>query len=751
MAFILVLFTLLSLAAAETDRYGNIMKSMPRLLQQSANVNKVSLPNDLDMGQLYVKLLKEENLSRFSAGRNISSECLNHLNMTVQALLQRQVWALQFLDATGKLSSGFLQGNIFWLGRFEECLNTTATVFVGPNNTTPTHPFKGKYCKVGIPLGPTQPPAAELGEPDIPLGELQLGVCIPSSCSREDTLTLINSTLALASSAVPLGNSSLQANVAICHQENLKLDTRAVVSITILSFLGFLVVVGTVYDVFVIHRFHASPEFDDLETDETEPLVLGSQNNSSSRNIKYRGYNSIHTENESQHDAEKKHIQEEDEIGLGGKVLQAFSLYTNGSKLLSTHTGAGTLGAVNGIRFISMSWVILGHSYAFCAMIAKNIYPFIMGHVKQFSFMTILNATVAVDTFFLLSGLLVAYLSLKEMKKVGGARKFKWGMFYFHRFWRLTPTYGLIMLLYIPLMRYMSSGPFWQQNGTEKDFCENNFWMNLLYINNLWHSRDTCMLWSWYMANDMQFYIVSPLLLIPLYFSSVFGGLVCFAFLIGSFTVTGILSSQNDFPMDILGTGGEPTNAAKYFDDIYTKPYCRIGPYVIGMIFGYILYKTDCKKRITRFQNLLGWFLAAVCCLSTLYGNFDSVRGKHIPSKEESALHNAVNPSVWALGVGWVVYACATGYGGIINSFLSWKLFVPLSRLTYISYLIHPVIMEIYYNSKRDPLYITDFDVVYFFLGHLVLANAAAFVLSLVFESPFMSLEKAVFRRAKRH
>ena len=26
-----------------------------------------------------------------------------------------------------------------------------------------------------------------------------------------------------------------------------------------------------------------------------------------------------------------------------------------------------------------------------------------------------------------------------------------------------------------------------------------------------------CMAWSWYLANDMQFYILSPLMLIPLY------------------------------------------------------------------------------------------------------------------------------------------------------------------------------------------------------------------------------------------
>ena len=38
--------------------------------------------------------------------------------------------------------------------------------------------------------------------------------------------------------------------------------------------------------------------------------------------------------------------------------------------------------------------------------------------------------------FTVFSGLLVSYLTLKELKKRGGIRKFPWGMYYFHRFWR---------------------------------------------------------------------------------------------------------------------------------------------------------------------------------------------------------------------------------------------------------------------------------------------------------------------------
>ena len=44
------------------------------------------------------------------------------------------------------------------------------------------------------------------------------------------------------------------------------------------------------------------------------------------------------------------------------------------------------------------------------------------------------------------SGLLVAYLTLREMDKCGGAKKFNWGLYYFHRIWRFVHCNGIIAL-----------------------------------------------------------------------------------------------------------------------------------------------------------------------------------------------------------------------------------------------------------------------------------------------------------------
>ncbi len=48
------------------------------------------------------------------------------------------------------------------------------------------------------------------------------------------------------------------------------------------------------------------------------------------------------------------------------QILKCFSVYSNGKKILNTdvkNDGGLFLGCLSGIRFISMSWVVLGHTF----------------------------------------------------------------------------------------------------------------------------------------------------------------------------------------------------------------------------------------------------------------------------------------------------------------------------------------------------------------------------------------------------
>ena len=110
---------------------------------------------------------------------------------------------------------------------------------------------------------------------------------------------------------------------------------------------------------------------------------------------------------------------------------------------------------------VSLIWIVLGHSvfihtrngivynhhkladeviFQFKAIFFKNYYTFFnvninITHQKFLHWtMQVPNQTVAVDTFFLLSGLLVAYSLLRELDRNKG--KFNVFLFYIHRYLR---------------------------------------------------------------------------------------------------------------------------------------------------------------------------------------------------------------------------------------------------------------------------------------------------------------------------
>ena len=92
---------------------------------------------------------------------------------------------------------------------------------------------------------------------------------------------------------------------------------------------------------------------------------------------------------------------------FGMKLILSFSLYSNFNAIMSTKTGGkDTLTCLNGIRFISMMWVVLGHDFSFMPENANlrnayGLYVFYRGKLGL-SFEAIMNALPSVDSFFLM-------------------------------------------------------------------------------------------------------------------------------------------------------------------------------------------------------------------------------------------------------------------------------------------------------------------------------------------------------------
>ncbi|XP_052790475.1 nose resistant to fluoxetine protein 6-like isoform X1 [Mya arenaria] len=738
------------------DRYSKELNSFQNAMKGTTDMAAEPSKTTDDTIQQAVFLLGK---SLAAPEFNVSEECTNSTNLVLQELTAGQTWAVRMVDAAGKPPSGLFDLHTTWLGDWEECLAIEPLVNDTRNNI-PYKPFDTQYCTATFPVGSKDSAASILtGGNTI---NIFVGVCVPLTCSNWSTAILIHNALQAIPSNI---TKDIVGPYVTCQQNSLPWSSNAIVVLVICGLFAFVMLAATAYDVLIQHVLSVQPKgysslpsnnYDDYKNhskmngntgngyvpngsvpnghvvDETTPILEGSVGrvSHSGRDMKKLEHGD--------------HVMTKYQPGMAGRLLLSFSVYTNAQKILSTSQPAKTLTSINGIRFISMLWVVLGHTYAFGLQIIDNGATFLPAALKRFSFQAISNATFAVDTFFVLSGLLVAYLTLREMKKCGGAKKFNWGMFYFHRFWRLTPPYMLFLMFYIPLVKHWGNGPIWPQQGIEINDCKDTWWTNLLYVNNLVRTDKMCMGWSWYLANDMQFYVISPLMLILLYTSRLWGAICCGAFVLLNFIVAGVLSKVNHLPSNfVLGDNGGDD-----FNLLYIKPWCRVGPYAVGIFTGYVLYRTECKVRIPKVWNLLGWAIATAVALAILYGLWTPDLTPKL-GEDMSALYNATARTAWGACIAWVIFSCATGHGGPVNALLSWKAIIPLSRLTYCCYLVHPVVMYTYYYSRRTLMHWYDLDLSYLFLGNLCLSYAVAFVVSLAFESPMMGLEKVVLGRGK--
>lgn len=63
---------------------------------------------------------------------------------------------------------------------------------------------------------------------------------------------------------------------------------------------------------------------------------------------------------------------------------------------------------------------------------------------------------------------------------------------------------------------------------------------------------------------------------------------------------------------------------------------------------------------------------------------------------------------VWSLVVSWIIIACRFGYGGILNTFFSAKVWMPIEKIGLSLYIIHPSVMISHVQKRRSPV---DFDI----------------------------------------
>nr|XP_018896305.1 PREDICTED: nose resistant to fluoxetine protein 6-like [Bemisia tabaci] len=632
---------------------------------------------------------------------------MTQIDSYLEALDNGDDWAVRVSDASGRYSGGLLTGNEFALGSKALCQDVDEESKLR----------NGSGAPFGVGFFTAQV-TVHVNFSSLPSSRgLLVGICLPRICSESDVKNLLQS-------AVVRNNFTSIRVRAVSEKYQYWSDPKFTLLLWTSIVIGTLMLAGTCYDLLVPDPACAEPVrgifhpsemrisgqtlfFNSclkMKHDQTPGIVTDMVKNkaplpivsdlteayqmtavgSKMRQMIQTSRPKIHFMSEPNNWSKAHNIATE--------VLLAFSVPRNIRKIGSFEVGDDTLAPLHGLRFLSMLWVILVHTCLLIFQVADNK-SFRSKVEDNFLYQTVSSGTYSVDTFFFISGSLVSFLyfrtcakfTMKEMTNMDQELQGQLVQFItmlLYRFIRLTPPY-LVMIWIVELqMKHFRDHAVLEFPSLDHVNCPKYWWRNIFYVNTFYPVKERCVIWSWYLADDTQFFVIGIILLIVAvkYFKAAASAVGLL--LLASWTISAVITVNSSY----IPSFKDPF--ANY-DLVYEKPWTRAGPYLVGMMTGWFLFKKKNSFSPNKVSERIGWVFAIATMLALIYGLYYIQLGP-----VSSAVYVALSHTSWALALSWIIIMCMIGRAGFIDKVLSFKYLYPLSRITYCAYLIHPQLMR---------------------------------------------------------
>lgn len=155
-----------------------------------------------------------------------------------------------------------------------------------------------------------------------------------------------------------------------------------------------------------------------------------------------------------------------------------------------------------------------------------------------------------------------------------------------------------------------------------------------------------------------------------------------------------------------------------------------------------LLVKKYRHTKISKAKQIGMWCLTLTCALACLFLKYDWNRGRGPTDQWIKIPLSFIDRMMWSLCISWTVFACATRRGGPLCSLLSWKAFVPLSRLCFGIYIVHVPFFFIKSSMARERIFYSHFTLVLQTLGVFVASSLLSLAIYFACEAPVGRLEK---------
>ncbi|XP_044738248.1 nose resistant to fluoxetine protein 6-like [Chrysoperla carnea] len=670
------------------------------------------------------------------------STCSLQLQQFVDGVKNQSLWAYRLMDSSGIPEDGFLWGNNFWLGRETFCYFSQRRKPLPISDKYPTYhnvtetdyfPYSVDFFGAYVTHNSTLQQKVHIYTEDT----IDIGLCLPSVCEHKE----IAERLQLYLNEKILSVQSLyDLDLEVTRIKSVRDDFRWMttkkffIMVILVSLLTILTVVGTTYDVIINQPIQKAKK-------RLEENIQNEKLHTISGKVSYGPPELIHAR------SKISILQNENKTpSLWAQFILCFSFYSNSKAVLRTKLGDSGLPCVHGLRFGSMFWVIAAHSMFYAGeFTSSRILAFTVSEV--FFTQPLANAQLSVDSFLFISGFLVSYLFYKEkFTKIGnkaislGKTFLEFIMVALNRYLRLTPIVIFAIVIYSVIYEYYANTAIVEMGEAVHEKCSKYWWRNLLYIGNLFDWDELCLSWSWYLSADMQFFLISLILCFFSLFLLKTSILIMILLIIASCLYTTYITYEAKF----IPTYDETVNN---LGPLYSRPWIRIGPYLVGVITGYFIVKIkghlEIKKPLLVFFWIVGPLLNLYILFALVNRKIDVVY---------SAFYSGFHRTLWGVGLAWLTVACITNHAGIINKVLSWRGFIPLSRLSLCAYLLNPFIVTFYNLNNEKGAYLTYIPVVVLGTADVLSSFFLAFFATVLIEYPTSRLIKLAFAKqiAKR-
>lgn len=396
------------------------------------------------------------------------------------------------------------------------------------------------------------------------------------------------------------------------------------------------------------------------------------------------------------------------------------------------------LESLNGLRVLTMFWLVYCHAYLLSVKESFRSSTAFIESLFHAQMYFLYNAFPAVDIFFILSAMLHSYNFFRNLQKNNSINIFQ---LICNRIARLWPSLWFIIGLAFVIPK-LAQGPLWNEIMDQQSKSCYQFWWKIITFNsNLRNDDNLCHIHTWYLSADVQLFMISFVILLLIYkfqkrailIMSISNLLLC--------TIITISFYINQQIPTVLFNQIDEMQMYRELFQVYMPTYLHFSPYLVGIVTSYLLIQQ--KKQQKQFSPFFDyiWILSLALILMIIFGSYFFTIYPQTPVLIQS-LYAGFHRLIWSLSFAYIIFYCETKKPGtsIVKDFLSCPVFIPLSKLCYLIYLLHFIITWTRFAYTRQSLVFSHYTMLNEFIINSVYSVVFAFIVHVLIEAPFSNI-----------